>query len=90
MGDAAARRKPVFKSPSMTFGQYDKIKSKCTRCGGMGHNPTECPLAEYNLLAPSSYITSYLKPVNRIRLLDMCSHQFGWRLLIMLLQGLQQ
>jgi Zinc knuckle len=49
-----AREKPKFKSASTMIGQHDRVKSKCARCGGIGHRAIECPLASYNLLTPTT------------------------------------
>jgi hypothetical protein len=48
-----AKRKPVFKSASLTFGQNDKIKNRCTLCGDSSgsHGAINCPWSNASLLA---------------------------------------
>lgn len=47
-----ARRKPVFKSASLSTA--NQKPSSCTRCNQIGHDAVNCPFAVRNLLAPSS------------------------------------
>jgi hypothetical protein len=48
------RLKAKYLSASMTFGQNDKHRNVCTRCGSVGHDAVICPFSVKNLLAPSS------------------------------------
>ena len=47
-----AKRKPAFKSASLTYGEYDKRMNTCTRCGDASgsHWALECPLSNQALL----------------------------------------
>lgn len=48
-----SRRKPAFKSASVTTKSDNNHRNLCTRCGSAGHDAVICPFAPRNLLAPS-------------------------------------